>query len=110
MQEFRNGEFGDIVPARTLLEQMARSVSDNAADIFPDLKAVHFGTQQELEKIRAQKDEFRPVLVDPVDVTSLKDRVDELEKRFAEEAMQHHTEGVRVYPASALHRINTNVR
>lgn len=103
MQEFRDGSFGEVMPANLLIEQMAKAMA--GASGLPDLKAVHFGTQEELENIRA-KEQPRPVLVDPVDVTSLKARMDDLEKQVAEATMQHHTQGVRVYPATTLNMLS----
>lgn len=49
MQEFRDGSFGPIRPAEELLEFLT-----NAQEI-ERTKALHFGTQQELEEIKNQK-------------------------------------------------------
>jgi len=48
MQEYRDGSFGPIEPAGDLLRRLANDGPP------PDLRAVHIGTQRELEKLRAR--------------------------------------------------------
>jgi hypothetical protein len=97
MQEFRDGSFGGILPASLLIEQMARVLPD-------DLKAVHFGTAEELERIKKGK-EAKPVIVPSLDASYVAERLDDLERRLNEATMQQHTQGVRVYDESALHKL-----
>jgi len=93
MQEFKDGSFGDILPAYDLLAQM------QAEGLRHDLKAVHFGSVEELKEV--QKDALR--------INDERRRLDEVEQRLASldarlnaATQNHHTHGVRVYPADAL--------
>jgi hypothetical protein len=101
MQEFRDGSFGEILPASALLEQMAKA----SAPVLDELKALHFGTAQELQRLKSTKASPAPVLIPPVDAAYVSARLDEMERRLNEAMMQHHKEGVRVYSESALHLI-----
>jgi hypothetical protein len=93
MQEFRDGSFGDIQPAYSLLARM------QAEGIASNLKAVHFGSVKRLERIKeraalkAEKKER---------VRDLEERLEALEMRVNEATQEHHKHGVRVYPADAL--------
>lgn len=100
MQQFTDGTFGAIEPATDLLKRLAETAPDN-------LKAVHFGTLEELEKVRNPP--RTAVIVDarPVDYDYMRRQVDELTARINELTMQHHVQGVRVYPESVLHRLAT---
>lgn len=73
MQEFRDGTFGSIAPAKELLEMLAKS------EISPELKAVHFGTTDELAAIRAKEQ---------ASVETLSAKVAELERRMKPGAIQ----------------------
>lgn len=103
MQQFTDGTFGAIEPASELLKRLAESAPDN-------LKAVHFGTVAELEKVRNPPAPTVIVDAPPVDYDYVRRQVDELTARMNELTMQQHTQGVRVYPESALHRLTSEAR
>lgn len=73
MQEFKDGTFGSIAPEKELLEMLSKS------EISPELKAIHFGTPDELATIRAKE---QP------NVEALAAKVAELERRMKPGAIQ----------------------
>lgn len=100
MQQFKDGTFGPIEPASELLARLAEQAPEA-------LKAVHFGTVDELEKVRNPPSPALIVDAPPVDYDYMRRQMDDLTRRINELTMQHHTAGVRVYPESALHRVET---
>lgn len=77
MQEFKDGTFGEAQPAAALLAAMTKTLPE-------DVKAVHFGTVEELEAIRKRATAPAPVLVEPVDAAYVSARLDALEARLNE--------------------------
>lgn len=51
MQEFSDGSFGEIMPADDLVQEMFQ----RTAEEFANTKAIHFGTEEELEEVKKQK-------------------------------------------------------
>lgn len=103
MMQFTDGTFGPIEPASDLIARLA----ELAPDVLETLKTVHFGTANELEKIRNPPAPAVIVDTPPVDYDYIRRQVDELATRMNELTMQHHIQGVRVYPASVLHALAT---
>jgi hypothetical protein len=98
MQQFTDGTFGAIEPANDLLKRLCEAMPDN-------LKAVHFGSLDELEKVRNPPPAAVVTAAPPVDYDHIRQQVDDLAARVNELTMQHHQSGVRVYPETALHRL-----
>jgi hypothetical protein len=107
MQEFRDGSFGPIRPAAELADLLRER-----AEQFPpnNLKAIHFGTVEELERIRKRaapggnsskksRREARRRL------PALERKVADLEARLNQATKDEHREGIRVYPEAALHEL-----
>jgi len=104
MQQFTDGTFGPIEPASDLIARLA----ERAPDVLDTLKAVHFGTVDELEKVRNPP--APAVIVDtlpPVDYDYMRRQIEDLTIRMNELTRQSHVQGVRVYPASVLHSLAT---
>lgn len=95
MQEFTNGTFGPIEQADTL-----------AQGIRADLKAIHFGSVHDLERLRRRKAKAQGDAKKRRRLTAKIDRLQEqirnLETRINDATADKHTSGVRVYPATAL--------
>jgi hypothetical protein len=92
MQQFHDGSFGPVQPADELLKALVEDRGE-----LMSTAAVHFGTQADLEAVRAKADTPADARLDDLaaEVAALKARVNEATKAT-------HTAGVRVYPASAL--------
>lgn len=95
MQEFRDGSFGDILPAYDLLAKL------NEEGIRHDLKRVHFGSVAELQEV---KKETARINAERERLAEVEQRIGDLEARVNAATVAQHTNGVRVYPADALPR------
>jgi hypothetical protein len=51
MQEFRDGTFGPVSPASEFFEKMV----NQSIEEWDQTRAIHFGTEQELEEIKEKK-------------------------------------------------------
>jgi hypothetical protein len=67
MIEYNNNTFGAIAPAEEILDLLSRQ-----KDLLKEVKAVHFGTPDELVSIRENK----------VDYSAIRKDVDELKREF----------------------------
>jgi hypothetical protein len=100
MQEFRDGSFGETEPADTMLERLLHE------GIPENLARLHFGSVKELERLRrrAVREGVRPGKRAQAErrIERLAEQVARLEARLNEVTVRSHTDGVRVYPATAL--------
>lgn len=67
MIEYTDGRFGSIAPAKDILELLQKMPT------LDDVKAVHLGTQHELQNIRDNK----------LNVDSIRNELDELKREMA---------------------------
>lgn len=103
MQEYRDGSFGEIQPARELAEALARMGDDELART----RRIHFGTVEQLEKVKAMKPtgDLKKRRKRARRIRSLEEKIAALEARLNEATAGQHTSGVRVYPATALEHL-----
>lgn len=74
MQEFRDGSFGAIEPAREILDRLS-------AGIPADMKSVHFGTPEDLELVKKDANTR-------LDVQGILNKIGELESRINEATIE----------------------
>lgn len=85
MKQYRDGKFGPFVPIKEFMEQQAealRMLTERQSIPFKylsgDLKAIHFGTEKELEEVKAKADLQQQVetLQEKVKALELKERLE----------------------------------
>ena len=54
MQEFNNGTFGEIKPAKDLIDEMQIALAEDPNSLN-ELKALHIGTESELQEVKTRK-------------------------------------------------------
>ena len=82
--QFRDGSFGETMPAADIVKQLAAEVPAN-------LKSVHFGTEKEIEEIKKQE--------------GLQTQFNDLQSKVAELSRAADPTAVKVYPADALDKL-----
>ena len=73
MIEYTDGQFGAIAPAKDVIDMLKMKFQQlHSQSLAEEIKAVHFGTPEELMKIRDGK----------VDYTSIRNEIDEMKREM----------------------------